>query len=152
VNDDSEVSYIDVPNWVWALILGGAIVGCILTITPAGTAANEYLNIIKLGILNALSTTLVYLTYLGYKIKDLIGNTVLKFFVQYGEYVVPNLQEMLFTPITGLSPINIISLGLRNLAVLVPALEPYIAPVIAILDQLTYQEVAQKLNEFLNKK
>ncbi|MDP3568971.1 hypothetical protein [Sediminibacterium sp.] len=59
---------------------------------------------------------------------------------------------MLLTPITGFGPMNVISLGLRNLAVMVPALEPYIAPVIESLDQLTLIEVARKLNEFLNKK
>ena len=152
-NDDADmnVSHVDVPDWAWALILGGAIIGCVLTITPAGTAANEYLQTIKLGILEALVSLWIYSSYLGNSIKEFIINAMTPVFIKYGNFITPNLQEMLFTPITGVGPMNIIGIGLRNLAVMVPALEPYIIPVIDILDQLTSIEVAQKLNEFLKK-
>ncbi len=150
-DNDTEASHVDVPDWAWALILGGAIVGCVLTITPAGTAASEYIQTIKLGILEALASLWIYSSYLGNSIKEFIINAMTPVFIKYGNFITPNLQEMLFTPITGIGPMNIISLGLRNLAVMVPALEPYIAPVIESLDQLTLIEVAQKLNEFLKK-
>jgi hypothetical protein len=151
-DNDTEASHVDVPDWAWALILGGAIVGCVLTITPKGNTANEYLQTIKLGILNVLSSLWTTLSWMGYSLKKFIGEALFKVFVNTANYITPNLQEMLFTPITGFGPMNVISLGLRNLAVMVPALEPYIAPVIESLDQLTLIEVAQKLNEFLNKK
>ncbi|MDO8870259.1 MAG: hypothetical protein Q7V10_05855 [Methanobacteriaceae archaeon] len=144
-DNDTEASHVDVPDWAWALILGGAIIGCVLTITPAGTAASEYIQTIKLGILEALASLWIYSSYLGNSIKEFIINAMTPVFIKYGNFITPNLQEMLFTPITGIGPMNIISLGLRNLAVMVPALEPYIAPVIESLDQLTLIEVAQKL-------
>ncbi|MDP3485835.1 MAG: hypothetical protein Q8S06_10085 [Methanobacteriaceae archaeon] len=153
-NDDTDMnaSHVDVPDWAWALILGGAIIGCVLTITPAGTAASEYIQTIKIGILQALSSTWLYLSYLGYSLKKFIEKSVLDFFIEYGFYVTPNLQEMLLTPITGFGSMNVIGLGLRNLAVMVPALEPYIVPVTDILDQLTLMDVVQKFNELLSKK
>ena len=148
---DTETSHVDVPDWAWAIILGGAIIGCFLTITPKGNTANEYLQTIKIGILEALASFWLYLSYLGNSIKEFIINSMTPVFIKYGNFITPNIQELLFTPITGAGPMNIISLGLRNLAVMVPALEPYIAPVIESLDQLTLIEVAQKLNEFLKK-
>ncbi|MEN4017177.1 MAG: DUF11 domain-containing protein [Methanobacterium sp.] len=138
----------DPPLWFYAIIIIGALIGAALVITPAG----EYLQRIINGILAALSSAWVYLSYLGYSLKKFLENAILRIFIQYESYISAVLQELYSTPLTGIGPTTIIGLGLRFLAEKFPVLKPFIAPFIHTLDQLTYYEISKKLNELFNKK
>jgi hypothetical protein len=137
------------PPWlIYAIIIIGALIGAALVITPAG----EYLQRIINGILAALSSAWLYLSYLGYSLKKFLENAILRILVQYGSYISAVLQELYSTPLTGVGPTTVIGLGLRFLAEKFPVLKPFIAPFIHTLDQLTYYEISKKLNELFNKK
>ncbi|MDP3485831.1 MAG: DUF11 domain-containing protein [Methanobacteriaceae archaeon] len=143
--DESKGENGDEPWLLYAIILLGALIGCALAIIP--NKSGEYLQLLLNSILGALSTSLMYLTWIGVRLADFIMSTT----VRYGKYMVPTIEELLFTPITGVGPTTIIGLGLRNLAVRFPALEKYVAPAIYMLDQLSLQELSQKFNDLVNK-
>jgi len=147
LNNGPEEHAEDPPWWIYAMVVIGALIGAALVITPAG----EYLQRIINGILASLSSFWLYLSYLGYAMKKFLEDAILRILVQCGIYITPILQELYSVPITGIGPTTIIGIGLRSLVIKYPWLEEYVAPVFDILDQLTYQEISQKVKEFFNK-
>jgi len=146
-NSDKEGG---IPLWVYVMAILGFI-GAFL-VYRYSSVLSEYLMNLWNGILNALIAVWFYLSYLGASLKDWIIAIGSRIFVQYGAYINAILQEMVFTPVTGVGLTTVIGFGLRTLAVRFPMLEPLIAPAIAVLDQLSYLELSQKIKEIFNKK
>jgi len=139
-----------IPLWVFVMAILGFI-GAFL-VYRFSSAISEYLTTLWTGILNALSVFWLYLSYLGYSFKKFLEDAILNISVQYGNYINAILQEMIFTPATGVGLTTVIGLGLRTLAVRFPMLKPLIAPAIYVLDQISYLELSEKIKEIFNKK
>ena len=150
LNTDPEKKDEGIPIWVYVMIVFG-LIAAVLAYKFRSTLS-EYLMAVWNGILNALNTLWVYLSYLGANLEELLANMGYNLVIKYGSYITAALQELWSIPFIGVGPTTIIGLGLRFLTVRFPFLEPYIERVIYILDQLTYYELSEKLKELFNKK